>query len=341
MDSTPLDRLVRECSADLPLLCRARKTTDARLARRAALVEGVPLPPRSAVVFVGSWGRREVTTGSDNDFYVLVPDEQTEISETLLGQVRLALTQEESEFREANAEFRGPGREGTFGKVVSLPHLTGRIGRNHDTNNNFTQRMLLVLESVALHNPEFHVEARNAIVDNYLEAPIKANQPPRLFLNDVVRYWRTVCVDFVGKMRERRGQGWGLRNAKLRTTRKVLFASGLLPLLRCVALSSVEITPFLQTQFKSPPTDRVADAFLELDQPKEGAAVFDAYERFLAKLDDKEIRAALDAISSRAEADGSDLFQEVAGIGDEVEQGLLDLIFASELKETAQRFGIF
>jgi hypothetical protein len=139
MSSTPLDRLVTECGINLPLLCQARQTTDTRLARRATLVEEVPLPGRSAVVFVGSWGRREVTTGSDNDFYVLVPDEQSEISEDLLEQVRLALAQEESEFREANAEFRGPGREETFGKVVSLPHLTGRIGRNHDTNNNFTE----------------------------------------------------------------------------------------------------------------------------------------------------------------------------------------------------------
>ena len=125
------------------------------------------------------------------------------------------LTQEEEEFLNTSAEFRGPGREETFGKVVSLRNLTGRIGRNHDTNHNFTQRMLLVLESVALHNEAFHAEARDAIVDNYLEPPIKDQHPPRLFLNDVVRYWRTVCVDFVGKMRERQGQGWGLRNAKL------------------------------------------------------------------------------------------------------------------------------
>ena len=44
---------------------------------------------------------------------------------------------------------------------------------------------------------------------------------------------------------------------------------------------------------------------------------------------------------SRGGLTGPDLFQEVASIGDEVERGFLRLIFDSDLKETAQRFGIF
>ena len=37
-----------------------------------------------------------------------------------------------------------------------------------------------------------------------------------------------MAVDFASKQRDRAGKGWGLRNAKLRMSRKLIFASGLL-----------------------------------------------------------------------------------------------------------------
>lgn len=54
----------------------------------------------------------------------------------------------------------------------------------------------------------------------------KTVKVPRFLLNDIVRYWRTVTVDFVEKQRGQAGHGWGLRNAKLRMSRKLIFATG-------------------------------------------------------------------------------------------------------------------
>ena len=109
-----------------------------------------------------------------------------------------------------------PGPEEIFGSYVLLDDLRAKIGRDEDTNANLTRRMLLMLESVAICGERVHADARRALIAGYLDANVKEFRPPRFLLNDVIRYWRTIAVDFESKMRARKGEGWGLRNAKLR-----------------------------------------------------------------------------------------------------------------------------
>ncbi len=179
-----------------PALRRAQEDTRRELdARRERLR---PLDaPGAAVILMGSFGRHELTGGSDDDFMVLFdPQPALGGSELTLSAVAALLG------------GRPPGQEEIFGKPVSLADLVERIGSDGDSNRNLTRRMLLVLESVCAYGEELHDRARERLIDGYLAAGANDFRPPRFLLNDLVRYWRTIAVDFEGKLRARGGEGW-------------------------------------------------------------------------------------------------------------------------------------
>lgn len=333
---TPLERLHQQTGRCFPALLAARERTDRRLAERAALLRDLAVDRNATVVLMGSWGRHELTGGSDDDYVVLVrglaPEEGWGSANDTAAQVA-------ERFARDPGGFSAPGRQGVFAEVVYSTDLL-RVGLDDDTNTNLTRRMLLVLESVAVCNSAVLAGVRRDIVQDYLSDALKDHRPPRFLLNDLVRYWRTIGVDFVAKGRERDGRGWGLRNAKLRTSRKLLFASGLLPVLRCHELRAEAIAPFLAEQFAMPPTDRIADAFLRYGAHEAGADALQAYDAFIALLDDDTARAELHAIPDREAGDASASFRETAELGTTIERSLLALLFGTELGAVTQRYAV-
>ena len=138
-----------------------------------------------------------------------------------------------------------------------------------------------------------HGDARRALIAGYLEANVKDHRPPRFLLNDLVRYWRTIAVDFESKMRARKGEGWGLRNGTLRLSRKA------------------------------------------------GVRALDAYDEFLAVLDDRANRRELSDLGVE-EATESPLFARIAELGKEFEAGLLALLFDDpELRRWVREYLVF
>ncbi len=200
--------------------------------------------------------------------------------------------------------------------------------------------MLLLLESVAVTNETAHRGCRDRVLRGYLDDSIKDYRPPRFFLNDLIRYWRTICVDFVGKEREGAGQKWALRNLKLGTSRKVLFAGGLLPILLCHRYRTADMGDFLAEALTRPSIDRIAWAFLELDAADAGVRAIGAYDQFLAMLGEREVREELERLS-RSEAQSSEAFQQGRRLGDELEQGLLALLFETRIEPLVREYGIF
>lgn len=279
------------------------------------------------MVLMGSWGRAEVTAGSDDDFMVLVHGDAQEPVEPSVDSVAAVLD-------------NPPGTQGIFGVPVFSERLVENIGLDGDGNKNLTRRMLLMLESCAVTGRDAYEVVRNELLDRYLDESVKSFRPPRFLLNDVVRYWRTICVDFAGKEHEG-PEKWGLRNAKLRTSRKVLFAGGLLPVLECFRFHEDEMRGFLRDQLDRPPTDRIAQSFLVHEAVDAGSRALGAYDEFIGRMNDKEFRRELGEVT-RKSAGESAAFADVRRIAHDLEQGLLALLYETRaLPQVARDYAIF
>jgi hypothetical protein len=315
---------------DFPNLLAARELTDRRLGELRDQLAGFERDDDAAVVMLGSWGRRELTSQSDDDFLVLVNGSEREKIRPSAEDLHPLLGTHE----------RAPGPTGVFGAAAFCENLVGRIGLDQDDNANLTRRMLLILESVPVLGEEPYRDCWERVLDAYLVDSIRDRHPPRFFLNDLIRYWRTIGVDFVGKERGE-PEKWGLRTAKLRTGRKLLYASGLLPSLLCGELQRSEMRAFLIDQFAAPPTDRVAFAFLHAGATDAGLRTLRAYDRWVGMLDDPAVREELGRLT-REETVNSDVFQDVRRLAVDVEQGLLALLFdTAPLRGLTREYAIF
>lgn len=283
----------------------------------------------ATVVLMGSWGRREITSESDDDFMALFEGVPADTARPSIEDVAGALG------------GRPPGSEEIFGRHVLLEDLRAKIGRDADTNANLTRRMLLMLESVAICGERVHADARRTLIAGYLDANVKDYRPPRFLLNDLIRYWRTIAVDFESKMRARKGEGWGLRDAKLRLSRKALFAGGLLPVPDCYRHPVSDMLGYLDDRMSVPPLDRLADAFVDRGALDPGVRALTAYDEFLATLDDGEKRRELSEVGVEDAAESA-LFTRIAELGKEFEAGLLALLFDDpELRRWVREYLVF
>jgi hypothetical protein len=329
--ASALERLAAHGGDGFPHLLAARRRTDDEVARLRARFAGgdVALPGDAAVVLFGSWGRRELTEQSDDDWLLLVDGPRREGLEEAVAAVHAVL----------GGQRAGPGMQGTFGVAGFGRDLVERIGLADDDNRNLTQRMLLMLESVPVVGDDVHRRVWDQLLARYLSESRTDRRPPRFFLNDVMRYWRTIAVDFAGKHRDDDTK-WGLRNAKLRTSRKMLFAGGLVPILRCHVLRHADAGPFLARQLALPATDRVADAFLEAGQFDAGVRCLGAYDRWTGMVADPAVRDELAALD-RETAMASPTFLEVRRLAAEQQNGLLALLFESPLAPAVREYAIF
>ncbi len=308
----------------------------------------------SLVVF-GSLARNEFTRKSDVDWTYLIDGQANSDHLTISRRISEVLN---------DAGFKQPNAQGAFASIVFSHDLIHQIGGQDDTNRNMTQRMLLLLESVSIGKKaqEAYERVMKGIVSRYLEEGSRLltsdgsrYRVPRFLLNDFARFWRTMAVDFASKQRDRGGRGWGVRNLKLRMSRKLLFASGLLTCFSANLASEAapleaagndelraNLIQYLRDQFRLTPLEVLGNAILAYDVPLgAGAKLFESYDEFLGMLDDDGTRDRLENL--RAENAASDeTFGRVREISRQFQIALDSIFFGNELVgPLTRKYGVF
>ena len=227
----------------------------------------------------GSVARREVTSGSDADLFFLVRKGDIEKTKGV-----------QSAFREKLKEvgIKMPAQDGVFANPIHEVELLQRIGGEPDTNQFTTRRMLFLLEGEWLYNREGFDEVRSELICHYVDNELDDRKICRYLLNDIIRYWRTICVDFEQKTADGT-KPRAIRLIKLRFAIMMLYFGGIAAICKTMDLPAAEKRKTLKKMFAIPPIDRLKDVFGDT----ETRAVLAAYATFLNSVDSAGIRANL------------------------------------------------
>ena len=192
----------------------------------------------------GSYARREATARSDIDLFFI----------TLDGDVCGAKRHQKDFFEILRKQnFILPSDGGVFDRPLDAKEIL-KIGGNEDTNINITRRILLLLEGEWIFNEEEFYDIRSKILATYVKEDITDDRICMYLLNDIIRYWRTVCVDFEHKVAE--GKSKNIRLIKLRFSRMMLYVSGILAVSATWKLPAIQKLETLECLFKLTPIER-------------------------------------------------------------------------------------
>lgn len=189
----------------------------------------------------GSYGRLEACEHSDLDLFFLSHNGSgkfSKISKTLIDADIIRSS------RKMNLpEFSG---DGEYLEIHSTDDIYSELGsRKDDYNNFFTARMLLLLESKPIHNETLYDEVLKTTIKNYYKDfhEHEKNFQPVFLVNDVIRFWKTMCLNYehnrnrkaihglTRKEVARRKNEAHIKNLKLKFSRKLTCYSFLLSVL--------------------------------------------------------------------------------------------------------------
>ena len=199
-------------------------TLNGRLKAAEALVKG-----KACVFATGSFGRREAGPHSDLDLFIVGKRDGEPGRNHTEGSLLKPLDEicVKVDLIEATRELGIPefSDDGRYLTHYSVHEFTKTLGTpEDDVTNTFTARLLLLLESCPLLESRVYDEVTEEVIAAYWRdyEDHKADFMPAFLANDILRLWRTFCVNYearterVPDLKKAKGK---LKNYKLKHSR--------------------------------------------------------------------------------------------------------------------------
>jgi len=260
------------------------------------------------IVAGGSFARFEASDVSDVDYYIVYDKEPPD--QNLIREVQNILARHVENM---------PSVAGPFATISPIADMVKNIGGNKDENASITKRVLLLLEGGWLLNKTMFDALRAKLIEVYVKSEISERQIALFLLNDIIRYYRTVCVDFNYKTEED-SKPWGLRNIKLVFSRKLLYFCGVLAVAETANMTAKMKREKLLHLFSLNPIDRMMFIC-----GREAEQALELYEFFLRKISDREIREKLKDVKMARDTQ-NDCFRELKNSGHQFTHELYRLL---------------
>jgi hypothetical protein len=242
-------------------------------ARDQVVTGGFFADPGLTVFLAGSLGRRDVGERSDFDPFIVSiktfdDAEQARLTASL-DTINAALGYE-------------PFSNRRYIKVYPLSDLLKNTGDpQDDSENSLTARMLLLLESTDLANADTYCTTRDQVLSQYFrDQRGKESFRPLFLLNDVLRYWRTLCLNYEA-LRHEPDRPWWKKNANLKFSRMVTVFATVIALTTDEIHGKADFEPYCALT----PLERLAMALDRLGEEiflNKFAQFLDDYEGFLS-----------------------------------------------------------
>ncbi|GAB3121447.1 nucleotidyltransferase domain-containing protein [Novispirillum itersonii] len=256
------------------------------------------LDGKACVYATGSFGRLEAGPKSDLDLFIVGKSDPSRIRKDGIKESQLSRLDEiciKAELIEATRSLNFPDFDGDGKYLVHYPvdEFTKSIGQpDDDARNTLTGRLLLFLESKPL--------LGEAVYDKIIEEVIAvywrdypghfSNFSPAFLTNDILRLWRTFCVNYEARTSrepdEKKLEG-KVKNYKLKHSRMLTCYSALLYLLVVYkkhnsvsptdAINMTKLTPIDRLLWIK---DEFKDAKLDIEN------LLEQYELFLERTKD-------------------------------------------------------
>ncbi len=279
----------------------------ATIAKLREALHGV-VSANDAILTCGSYARREASAQSDIDFYSVVAD----------GRIPDWSVKAHSAI--SKIVPKEPSIGGAFGEAVGRDSIIKNIGGDGDTNKNLTHRILFLLEGEWLANQAIFQDLRRRVLERYISSEMTDHQLTLFLLNDIIRYYRTIAVDYEFKTVEQdQPKPWAVRNIKLIFSRKLLYTSGVFSVALTADRSRDEKIRLLERLFDLPVIERMADICGDAAVKP----ILKSYSTFLERMEEEAYRKSLDNLQPNERK--SHLFRDLKNEGHHFTQCLMKL----------------